>query len=140
MTESNLSKTDNHATTDPANGAQCELVMYSRATPCPFVSLARRVLDRESVAYRELFIDQDKTAEKRVLAWTGFLSVPTLVVALPGEDLPMGSPTPLPQGASPRGIDRGTMLTEPSEEQLMAWLSRFGFIGTARENNAQARI
>ena len=74
-----------------------DLVMYSRTTSCPFVSLAKRVLNNEHVPYRELFIDQDKTVEQRVLTWTGFLSVPTLIVAMPGEDLPYEEPASLPK-------------------------------------------
>ncbi len=111
--------------------AAIELVVYSRLNPCPFVSLAHRVLERENVAYHELFIDQDKEAERRVLEWTGFLSVPTLIIARPGETLPIEAPQPLVKEASPRGIDRGVMLTEPGEDQLTAWLRRFDLIGTA---------
>jgi glutaredoxin len=105
-----------------------ELVMYSRTTACPFVSLAKRVLDREKILYREIHIDVDHAAEQRVLQWTGFLSVPTLVIAQPGEVLPVQTPEPLLKGASPRGVDRGPMITEPSEEQLVAWLRRFGLL------------
>jgi glutaredoxin len=105
-----------------------ELVMYTRSSPCPFVSLAKRVLNNEHVPYRELFIDKDKTVERRVLTWTGFLSVPTLIIARPGEDMPFEEPSPLPKDASPRGVNRGPMLTEPSEEQLVTWLRQHGFL------------
>jgi glutaredoxin len=108
-----------------------ELIMYSRTSPCPFVSLAKRVLDREKVPYRELYIDQDKVNETRVLKWTGFLSVPTLVISQPGDELPFEEPSPLPKDASPRGINRGPMLTEPSEEQLLNWLHQHGFVGNS---------
>ncbi len=110
-----------------------ELIMYARTTPCPFVTLAKRVLEAEHVPYRELFIDQDKALEDRVVKWTGFLSVPTLVVARPGEDLPYTEPAYLEKDASPRGIDRGPMLTEPGEEQLIDWLRRHGFLADAEE-------
>lgn len=105
-----------------------ELVMYSRTSPCPFVTLAKRVLNNEHVPYRELFIDKDKTVEQRVLNWTGFLSVPTLVIARPDEDLPYEEPAALPKDSSPRGINRGPMLTEPNEEQLITWLEQHGLI------------
>ncbi len=105
-----------------------ELVMYSRSTFCPFVSLTKRVLNERHITYRELFIDQDNTNEQRVLNWTGFLSVPTLIIARQGEDLPYEEPAPLAQGASPRGVNRGVMLTEPGEEQLVNWLRQHGFI------------
>ena len=105
-----------------------ELVMYSRTTSCPFVTLAKRVLDDYHVPYRELYIDRDAQVRQRVLNWTGFLSVPTLVVALPGEDEPYEPQAPLEAGRSPRGIDRGTMITEPSIDELAHWLQRHGFI------------
>ena len=105
-----------------------ELIMYSRTLGCPFITTARRVLEGYGVAYRELYIDRDPQARERVLAWTGFLSVPTLVVAESGEEMPYAEPTPLAAGASPRGVDRGSMLTEPGEEQLKVWLRRHGFI------------
>ncbi len=107
-----------------------ELVMYSRSTSCPFVSLAKRVLNERHIAYRELFIDKDKTHEQRVLDWTGFLSVPTLIVAWQGEDIPYEEPTPLTPGTSPRGVNRGAMLTEPGAEQLVNWLRQHGFISS----------
>ncbi len=106
-----------------------ELVMYSRSSPCPFVSLARRVLDRERVPYRELYIDQEPVLAQRVVRWTGFMSVPTLITTERGQDLPFREPAPLPKGESPRGINRGPMITEPGEEQLLDWLRQEGFLG-----------
>jgi len=108
-----------------------ELVMYSRTSPCPFVSISKRVLAARGVSYRELYIDKDETHKQRVLDWTGFLSVPTLIVAVPGEDLPYSDPAPLAPGASPRGVNRGSMLTEPYEEELLVWLTQHDFIDAA---------
>jgi glutaredoxin len=102
--------------------------MYSRTRSCPFVRMAKRVLDREGIAYREICIDEDPEAEKRVLNWTGFKSVPTIVVTRPGEDLPYEEPDPLEPGSGPRGIDRGTMITEPGEMKLEDWLKKHGFM------------
>lgn len=104
------------------------LVMYSRTSGCPFVTTARRVLDEQQVSYEEIFIDQNETARERVVEWTGFLSVPTLVVAEEGSDLPYTEFDPLPAGASPRGIDRGPMLTEASADELLCWLRKHNFI------------
>lgn len=112
-----------------------ELVMYSRTSPCPFVSLAKRVLDSRGVPYREMYIDRDKTNEERVINWTGFMSVPTLIIANPGEDLPYEEPGFLQKGATPRGVNRGSMLTEPSEDQLIAWLQQHGLL-TPNEQKA----
>lgn len=105
-----------------------ELVMYSRSYGCPFVSMAKRVLVEYDVPYREIMIDKDDSAKQRVLDWTGFLSVPTMVIANSGEDLPCTDVDPLEKGASPRGIDRGVMLTEASSEQVENWLRKHGLI------------
>jgi glutaredoxin len=105
-----------------------ELVMYNRTTDCPYVRTAKRVLDRENISYREIFIDEDPDAQQRVIDWTGFQSVPTIIVARPGEDLPYEDPAPLDPGASPKGIDRGSMITEPGEIKLEKWLRKHGFM------------
>jgi len=105
-----------------------ELVMYTRTSGCPFVTLAKRVLSDYAVPFREIHIDQNGQARQNVLKWTGFLSVPTLVVAEPGDMLPYETHTPLSPGASPRGIDRGAMITEPNIDQLTRWQLQHGFI------------
>ncbi|MBN1285248.1 MAG: glutaredoxin family protein [Anaerolineae bacterium] len=105
-----------------------ELVMYTRTDGCPYITVAKRIFEREGIPYREIYIDHDPEAERRVREWTGFLSVPTLVIANPGEDLPYELVPPLPEGESPRGIDRGAMLTEGNAGQLKRWLRRHGFL------------
>lgn len=105
-----------------------EIVMYSRSMGCPFVSIAQRVLEQHQLSYREILINRDEAARRLVLDWTGFESVPTIVVADPGETLPNEQPAPLPAGASPRGVNRGSMITEPSAAQLTDWLCQHGFI------------
>lgn len=104
-----------------------ELVMYSRSFGCPLITLARRVLTDYGVPYREIHVDRDPQARQRVLDWTGFVSVPTLVVS-DGDGLPVAPPAPLPPGASPRGIDRGALITEPDHDQLVRWLRQHHFI------------
>jgi len=101
--------------------------MYTRAG-CAMVGLAKRVLNDYHVPYREIAIDRNLTARQWVMAVTGFLSVPTLVVAHPGETLPYEEPLALAAGASPRGVNRGAIITEPSTEQLLGWLQQHGFI------------
>ena len=105
-----------------------ELVMYSRSTGCPFVTLAKRVLDERGIPYHEIMIDQDSRARVRVLDWTGYLSVPTLVVAHGDDALPYAEPEPINKSKSPRGINRGPMITEPNIHQLIAWLQQHEFI------------
>jgi len=105
-----------------------EIVVYSRSSFCPYVAKARRVFDRYSVPYREIMIDKDEEAARRVEAWTGFRSVPTIIIARLGEDLPYEEPSSLPPDTGPRGVDRGSMITEAYEEELTAWLRGHGFI------------
>ncbi len=105
-----------------------EIVMYSRSFGCPYVSTAKRVLKHHHLSWRELHINKLPEAKKRVVAWTGFESVPTIVIARSGEDLPCEAPSPLEKGSSPRGMNRGAMITEPSAEQLTNWLRQHGFI------------
>lgn len=105
-----------------------ELIMYGRTLSCPFINVAKRVLAKENVPFRELHIDMNEVWSNRVLAWTGFQSVPTMVAARIGDDLPFEEPTPLPAGDSPRGLNRGSIITEASEEELIVWLRQHGFI------------
>lgn len=105
-----------------------ELIMYHRTYGCPFVTLAKQVLRDYHIPYREIFIDQDVQARERVVRWTGFQSVPTLVVANVGDILPYEEPAYLEHGMSPRGINRGSMITEPNIEQFTMWLRQHGFI------------
>ncbi len=108
-----------------------ELVMYSRRQPCPWVTMAKQTLQLHGVAWRELLIDEDEDAHSRLLTWVGFLSVPTLIVAECGSDLPLEEPAALATGISPRGIDRGSMISEPGMAQLSAWLQRNGLLAPA---------
>lgn len=106
-----------------------ELVMYNRRMPCPWVTVAKQTLKLHGVAWREVMIDDDEAARQRLLDWVGFLSVPTLVVAAPGSDLPLEEPAPLAADAiSPRGIDRGSLISEPGMAQLSLWLQRNGLL------------
>ncbi len=110
---------------------QKEIIMYSRTAGCPFVTLAKRVLNDYAVPFREILIDQDEFAREQVRAWTGFLAVPTLVIANCNEVLPFMEPLTLSTGSSPRGINRGTMITEPNIAQLTEWLQQHGFVTAA---------
>lgn len=103
------------------------LVMYTRGG-CAMVGLAKRVLHDYQVPYQEIAIDRDEKARQWVMNTTGFLSVPTLVVANSGDRLPFEAPLPLASGCSPRGINRGSVITEPNMSQLIEWLEQHGFI------------
>lgn len=105
------------------------LVMYTGSTfICPYVKIAQRLLSEHNIPYETVDIDRDDMARARVQNWTGFLSVPTLVVAAPGTVLPIIEPEPLEPASSPSGIDRGHMITEPSRKELQNWLVKHGFL------------
>lgn len=106
-----------------------ELVVYGRTYPCPDLTRAKRFLEANKISYRQINIDQDSEACKFVERWVGHRSVPTIVVTRPGDVQPIEEPAPLPVGRSARSYDRGTMITEPSEEALDGFLRRHGIWG-----------
>jgi glutaredoxin len=55
-----------------------EIVMYARSTYCPQMALARDLMDRYNIPYREIHINDDQGMAARVKAWTGYYSVPRL--------------------------------------------------------------
>lgn len=105
-----------------------ELVMYIRGSYCPGVALARDLLTRYRVPFREVSIDQDPDAATRLKEWTNFYSVPTLLIAQPGEDVPYTDFLPRPTERSLKGYDRGPLITEPNNQDLENWLYKHGFL------------
>ncbi len=103
-----------------------ELIVYGRTYPCPDLTRAKRFLEANQITYRQINIDQDAAALEFVRRWVGHLSVPTIVVAKQGDVQPIEDPAPLPPGRSARSFDRGTMITEPSDEALRGFLQRHG--------------
>ncbi len=73
-------------------------------------------------------IKEDKDAAARLRGWVGFESVPTVVLAEDDSVLPYESPALLAAGANPRGVDRGSLITEASRTQLRDWLTRHGVL------------
>jgi hypothetical protein len=80
------------------------------------------------VPYTVVDIKADRDAAARLRKWVGFESVPTVIIA-EGESLePYEPPKPLMPGSGPRGVDRGSMITEASRDQLRAWLVKRGLL------------
>ena len=104
------------------------LVVYGRTFFCPDLERAQRFLANHNVAYQQINIDEDDSAGALVEGWVGHRSVPTIVVAKQGETLPFEEPTPLAEGRSVRSVDRGTIITEPSDEALEAFLKNNGLL------------
>jgi glutaredoxin len=88
----------------------------------------RRAMGEWGVPCEFVDIKADRTAAARLREWLGFESVPTVILA-EGESLePYEPPKPLMPGSGPRGIDRGSMITEASRDQLRAWLVKNGLL------------
>jgi len=105
-----------------------EIIMFVRSSFCGGVALARDLLTRYELPYREVEIDKNLEMAARLKEWTGHLSVPTLIVANPGEDVPYTEFLPLPADRSLKGFDRGPMITEPTNRELENWLHKHGFL------------
>ncbi len=105
-----------------------EIVMYVRNSYCPNVALARDLMDRYQVPYREISIDDDPAMAALVKEWTHHYSVPTLVIASTGEDLPYTDFLPRPTEHTIKGFDRGPMITEPNNRDLENWLHKHNFL------------
>ncbi len=103
---------------------QKELVMYGRRFACWDQTRASEFLAARNVPYRFVDISGDPLAALRLQSWVGHLSVPTLVIARLGEELPIAEPTPRDTTRRTRGQNRGTLITEPSDEELEAFLQQ----------------
>lgn len=98
-----------------------ELVMYGRRFGCMDQLRATAWLQEHDVPYRFVDIGDDDKAAFHLERWVGYRSVPTFVVAASGEKTPIDRPEPL-NGRRPRGVNRGTLITEPTPEQLAEFL------------------
>ena len=105
-----------------------EIVMYVKGIYCPGVSLARDVMKRYKVPYREISISDDDAAADRVKEWTHHHSVPTIIIANAGEDIPYTDFLARPTERTIKGYDRGPMITEPNNRDLENWLHKHGFL------------
>jgi glutaredoxin len=108
--------------------AEKEIVIYTRGSFCPGVALVRDVLIRYHIPYREIDIDDDPDMAARLKAWTHHYSVPTIIVANTGEDIPYTDFLPRPTHRTIKGYDRGPMITEPNNRDFENWLHRHGFL------------
>lgn len=105
-----------------------EIVMYVRNSYCSSVALARDLLNRYEVPYREIDIDTDPAMAARVKDWTWHYSVPTIVIAETGQEIPYTDFLPRPTHRTIKGYDRGPMITEPNNRDLENWLYKHDFL------------
>lgn len=103
------------------------LIMYTRAGGCPDQALARRCLDEWHVQPVERNISTDPDAAQRLRELIGCLAVPTFVVA-DEADQPITPPQPIEKWRSIRNVDRGSIISEPTRDNLNRFLTRHGFL------------
>lgn len=95
---------------------------------CSSSSDTQRALKEWDVPATFVNIKEDRAAATRLRGWVGFESVPTVVLAEEGSVEPCEPPAPLSAGGSPRGVDRGSLITEATRVQLRAWLVKQGIL------------
>ncbi len=88
----------------------------------------QRALSEWGVPATFVNIKEDRAAAARLRGWVGFESVPTVIVAEDGSVEPFESPAELAAGKSPRGLDRGSLITEATRVQLRSWLVKHGIL------------
>lgn len=104
-----------------------DLVIYGKTTFCPDLENTRRWLHSWRVPYRQISYDLDEQAALRLDSWLGSRTVPTLVIANYGEVTPIHPPLDADLKHL-RNTDRGSILHEPEEATLRAFLVRHGFL------------
>jgi glutaredoxin len=104
------------------------LVVYTREISCPDQMHIRKLLAEWGVPYQEINCSDDAQALERIKAWNGHMGVPAVVAAEEGSVLPFREPGPRPVGRSTRDVNRGTLITEPSEDGLREFLKQHGLM------------
>lgn len=95
---------------------------------CSTSADTQRALKEWHVPATFVNIKEDRGAAARLKELVGFESVPTVVITQEDSLEPYEAPATLTPGASPRGVDRGSVLTEANRIQLRAWLVRHGLL------------
>lgn len=107
-----------------------QVIVYM-TTWCYHSQDTQRALTEWGVPAKFVNIKQDHDAAKRLKEWTGFESVPTVLIAEGDSIEPYEPPARLMPGTSPRGLDRGSLITEANRIQLREWLVKHGMLAEA---------
>lgn len=105
-----------------------EIVLFGQQRYNPHVALARDLLTRYGIVFREVDVAADPALKAQIVDWVGQLLLPTLIVAAPGNTTPVAPPESLSAETSVRGCDRGTLISAPTNQQLENWLHKHGFL------------
>jgi formylglycine-generating enzyme required for sulfatase activity/glutaredoxin len=104
-----------------------DVVVFGRSSFCPDLIRAKVWLHAWNVPYRQVQVDLEEEMAYKLDAWLGSRTVPTIIVARQGEVDPISPPIDADLKAL-RNMDRGSMLHEPEEGTLRAFLARHGFL------------
>lgn len=104
-----------------------EVVVYMSPW-CSSSSDTQRALAEWGVPAKFINVKEDRGAAVRLREMVGFESVPTVVLVETGCVEPCEPPAALAKGASPRGVDRGSLITEATRVQLRTWLVKQGIL------------
>lgn len=103
------------------------LVLYSDTYYNPFTALARDILKRHHINYREIDMVARYATEK-VPEWLEPLSLPTLAVMQPDTDELLEPIDSIGELQSLHGVDYGAIICSPNNRQLENWLFKHGFL------------
>lgn len=104
-----------------------DLILYGDAHYNPFTALARDLLKRYNVDYREFNMEDSRIAETAP-EWLAPMSLPTLAVVRPGTDELLEPIDPINGLQSLNGVDLGPIICSPNNQQLENWLFKHGFL------------
>lgn len=104
-----------------------DLILVGRSVFCPDLIKVKEWLHAWNVPYREVHHDLNEDMASRLDEWLGSRTVPTLFVAEYGQIDPITAPAEANLRAL-RDTDRGSMLHEPEEATLRAFLTRHGML------------
>lgn len=95
---------------------------------CSSSADTQRALKEWGLSATFVNIKEDRAAAGRLRELVGFESVPTVVIAEEDSCEPCEPPAVLAKGSSPRGVDRGSLITEATRVQLRSWLVKQGLL------------
>jgi glutaredoxin len=104
-----------------------DLVVYAKTTFCPDWINTRAWLENWNTPFRVVFMDMDEEIAARLDNWLGTRTVPTLVIAERNSLDPISEPASADL-SNLRDTDRGSMMHEPEEASLHAFLVRNGIL------------
>jgi hypothetical protein len=105
-----------------------ELVLYRNSDTHDSIARIIEVIHSFGLDFREVLVDRDPEALGHLLYWTGKSSVPAVIAARPGGNLPYTPPQPATRHRPQDQVDLGSLIAGPDPKQLEDWLIRQRFV------------